>query len=50
MKKPETCPKFEATLTLIGKRWTGLIIRVLLSGNRRFLEIKDVILNLATGC
>lgn len=43
MKELEICPKFEATLTLIGKRWTGLIIRVLLSGDKRFKEIKEFI-------
>lgn len=43
MKELHICPKFEATLTLIGKRWTGLIIRVLLSGDKRFKEIKEFI-------
>jgi DNA-binding HxlR family transcriptional regulator len=43
MKELQLCPKFEAAFELIGKRWTGLIIRVLLSGKKRFKEIKDVI-------
>jgi DNA-binding HxlR family transcriptional regulator len=35
------CPKFENAFELLGKRWTGLIIRVLLSGSKRFKEISD---------
>lgn len=26
------CPKFESAFQLLGKRWTGLIINVLLTG------------------
>ncbi|WP_438449288.1 winged helix-turn-helix transcriptional regulator [Gorillibacterium sp. sgz5001074] len=37
------CPKFEAAFELLGKRWTGLIIQVLLSGPKRFKDISDVI-------
>ncbi|HEU4965423.1 MAG TPA: helix-turn-helix domain-containing protein [Bacilli bacterium] len=35
------CPKFESAFELLGKRWTGLIIRVLLSGAKRYKEISD---------
>lgn len=34
------CPKYEHAIELLGKRWTGLIIRVLLDGPKRFKEIK----------
>jgi len=34
------CPKYEAAIELLGKRWTPLIIRVLLDGPKRFKEIK----------
>ncbi|WP_166241232.1 winged helix-turn-helix transcriptional regulator [Paenibacillus turpanensis] len=37
------CPKFEHAFELLGKRWTGLIIQVLLHGSRRFKEISDMI-------
>ncbi|WP_217558152.1 helix-turn-helix domain-containing protein [Paenibacillus sp. GbtcB18] len=37
------CPKFENAFELLGKRWTGLIIRVLLSGPKRFKDISDMI-------
>ena len=37
------CPKFESAFALLGKRWTGLIIRVLLSEQRRFSDISQMI-------
>lgn len=37
------CPKFEAAFTLLGKRWTGMIIRVLLTGSKHFSQISDAI-------
>ncbi len=37
------CPKFEAAIELFGKRWTGLIVRSLLSGPKRFKEISQII-------
>ena len=37
------CPRFHRAVELIGKRWTGAIIRVLLSGPRRFNEILSAI-------
>jgi DNA-binding HxlR family transcriptional regulator len=41
------CPKFEVAFQLLGKRWTGLIIRVLLSGSKRFKDISKVIPNMS---
>jgi DNA-binding HxlR family transcriptional regulator len=37
------CPKYESAIDLLGKKWTGLIIRVLLGGPRRFKDIKEQI-------
>jgi len=37
------CPRYEAAIDILGKKWTGLIIRVLLGGPRRFKEIKEQI-------
>lgn len=37
------CPKFEKAATLLGKRWTGLIIRVLMDGPRRFNDLLKII-------
>lgn len=35
----EFCPRYEAAMGLLGKRWTGLILRALLSGCDRFGSI-----------
>lgn len=35
------CPKFEATFTLLSKRWVGLIWEVLLAGPLRFSQIES---------
>lgn len=43
MDKIHLCPRFEAAFELLGKRWTGLIIRSLLSGAKRFSDIQDMI-------
>jgi len=41
------CPRFEDAFELLGKRWTGMIIKVLLSGPKRFKDISDVIPNMS---
>lgn len=41
------CPKFENAFEILGKRWTGLIIRTLLSGQKRFSDISEAIPNLS---
>ncbi len=43
MKEFDLCPRFEAAVGLIGKRWTGLIIEVLLQRPQRFSEIAQTI-------
>jgi len=43
MEQFHLCPKFENAFELIGKRWTGLIIRVLMEGPKRFKDISDMI-------
>ncbi|SMO78006.1 winged helix-turn-helix transcriptional regulator [Melghirimyces algeriensis] len=48
MENPEShneklCPKFEYAFRILGKRWNGLIIRVLLDGPKRFKEISSMI-------
>lgn len=37
------CPRYQAAVEILGKRWTGLIVRVLLTKPRRFTEITGVI-------
>ena len=39
MEDYQLCPKFENAFELLGKRWTGLIVHVLLSGPKRFKDI-----------
>ncbi|MEW9673866.1 winged helix-turn-helix transcriptional regulator [Ammoniphilus sp. 3BR4] len=41
------CPTFESAFELLGKRWTGLIIRVLMNGPARFKDISKIIPNLS---
>ncbi|MGP4079807.1 winged helix-turn-helix transcriptional regulator [Pseudalkalibacillus sp. R45] len=43
MNYESMCPKYEAAIEIIGKKWTGLIIRVLLAGPKRFKDIKKQI-------
>ena len=40
-KKGSVCPLFHRAVELIGKRWTGAILRVLLDGPARFGEIQE---------
>ncbi|ENK1243929.1 helix-turn-helix transcriptional regulator [Clostridium botulinum] len=47
MEKYHMCPKFENAFELLGKRWTGLIIRTLLNGQKRFSDISEAIPNMS---
>jgi DNA-binding HxlR family transcriptional regulator len=35
------CPRYQQAIELLGKRWTGLILLVLLAGPLRFNEIAE---------
>ncbi|KKB33029.1 winged helix-turn-helix transcriptional regulator [Bacillus thermotolerans] len=37
------CPRFEKAITLLSKRWTGLIIYQLLNGPQRFCTVESSI-------
>ncbi|GAA0292764.1 DNA-binding HxlR family transcriptional regulator [Gracilibacillus halotolerans] len=43
MSDKTICPKFEAALDILNKRWTGLIIFELLDGAKRFSAIESAI-------
>lgn len=43
----QVCPKFEKAFMLIGKRWTGLIVRILMEGKARFTDLESSIPNLS---
>ncbi len=47
MEKYHMCPRFENAFELLGKRWTGLIIRTLLNGQNRFSDIAEAIPNMS---
>lgn len=37
------CPKFEAAIEILAKKWTGLIVRVLMQKTCRFRDIREQI-------
>ncbi len=39
----QMCPKYQKVVGILGKRWTALMLRALISGPRRFKEIKDYV-------
>lgn len=43
MNNSQLCPRFEAAMSILSKRWTGLIIYQLLSGQQRFCTLETVI-------
>jgi DNA-binding HxlR family transcriptional regulator len=40
---PELCVRFHKAVELIGGRWTGAVIQILLHGRARYAEIRDAI-------
>lgn len=43
MDTTSICPRFETAISLLGQRWTGLIVYQLLNGPQRFSHLIDVI-------
>ncbi|MEZ0117673.1 UNVERIFIED_ORG: DNA-binding HxlR family transcriptional regulator [Heyndrickxia coagulans] len=43
MGNQSLCPRFEKAFQLLGKRWVGVIIRVLSDGPMRFNEMAELI-------
>ena len=41
--KPHLCAKFHRAVELIGGRWTGAVIQLLLNGRMRFAELRATI-------
>jgi DNA-binding HxlR family transcriptional regulator len=37
------CPRYHHAVELVGRRWTGAIIRVLLQGRARYHQLRDAI-------
>src|SRR4051794_41301370 len=41
--RPTCCHKYHSAVELIGKRWTGAILFVLMDGPLRFSEVKQLV-------
>jgi DNA-binding HxlR family transcriptional regulator len=39
----QICPRFHKTIELIGKRWTGSIVQLLMDGPRRFTSLRGAV-------
>jgi DNA-binding HxlR family transcriptional regulator len=37
----ELCPRYEKAIEILGKRWTGLILRILQDGPKRFSDFTE---------
>lgn len=42
-QQTDLCPRYHRAVELIGRRWTGAIVRTLLGGPRRFNELLSAI-------
>lgn len=40
MSYDQMCPRYEHAISLLGKKWTGLILRILMGGPRRFSDFR----------
>jgi DNA-binding HxlR family transcriptional regulator len=38
-RSPNICPRYQAAIEVLGKRWTGLVLNVVMNGPLRFSEI-----------
>lgn len=47
MHEVSLCPKYERAFEILGKRWTGLIIKVMMDGPKRFTDISSHIPNMS---
>jgi DNA-binding HxlR family transcriptional regulator len=43
MAAGDFCPRYHHAVELIGRRWTGVILRALLHGATRFSEVRDAV-------
>jgi DNA-binding HxlR family transcriptional regulator len=39
----ELCPKFHEAVELIGRRWSGAVIRLLMDGRLRYSDLRDTV-------
>lgn len=43
----DRCPRYEKASEILGKKWTGLILRTLLDGPKRFCEFRPLVAELS---
>lgn len=43
----QMCPRYEKAMELLGKKWTGLILRILLDGPKRFSAFRTQVCDLS---
>ena len=43
MARQEVCAKFHKAVELIGRRWSGALIQVLLQGRKRYAELRAAV-------
>jgi len=41
--QPALCARFHQAVELVGRRWTGAVIQLLLGGRKRYAELRDAI-------
>ena len=42
-RQHEVCAKFHRAVELIGRRWSGALIQVLLQGRKRYAELRAAV-------
>ena len=47
MSSERFCPRCQLTVEIVGRRWSGAILRAMLTGASRFGEIQEAILDLS---
>ncbi len=47
MSTTALCPRFHKAIELIGGRWTGPVLQVLMNGRARFAELRNAIPNIS---
>ena len=45
--REDSCPEFHQAIELIGRRWTGMVVRSMLNGARRFCDIAVAVPNMS---
>jgi DNA-binding HxlR family transcriptional regulator len=43
MRRSSVCPRFHEAIELIGARWSGAILDVLLQGRTRYADLRDAV-------